>query len=482
MANNNITWGSDKKILNTQLNNISEYIDANDNSDDSYGYINENDYMTLNSDTLSLSTNFKITCNSAIDSSICFCSDLIPYSYDVKVSLIGSSDYNANDTPYYTQIIWNSYNTEEQSDSTHYTKNPDSLYKWASKELTPFQTDKHPIYYKGKSTDTGGSNRKYLQFAFKNSDKLLNYTRGIDINGDAAYPSVFISSSSTEESKRNLLLSNVDVSKFKKYENLLNDGNTYTLKPMYFKSSGNYYNIEEEFTTYYPDILTNFKTDTSDYKACLNKSSGYKNLEATTNTTYYLTQSNIYIKDLVEYISVYTQAAFTSDKREITGETFNFIIMKNNKGNITLSDITSGLQGDGNKENLNNKACNLYCPIVLVLYFETTVTLTGQSPMDPQHRCFTIPIPKDKLGENINFTSDDCIYSLYGTQDSVDDTKVDLNQCLFYKDFPYVYLNQLNLYTSQNNLEVKIQLKNIMSSISTFSATLKRAYVYCFRG
>lgn len=476
MANNNITWGSDKKILNTQLNNISEYIDANDNSDDSYGYITENDYMTLNSDTLSLSTNFKITCNSAIYSDVRFCSDLIPYSYDVKVSLIGSSDYNQADTPYYTQIIWNSYNTDKQSDSTHYTKNPDSLYKWASKELTPFKTFKGDIYYKGKSTDTSGSNRKYLQFAFKNSDNLLNYTRGIDINGDTAYPSVFISSSSTEASTMNLLLSNVDVSKFKNYTNLLNDGNTYTLKPMYFKTSSNYINALEEFTTYYDDILSNFKTDTSDYKACLNKSSGYKNLEATTNTTYYLTQSN-----LLNYSPVYTKAAFTSDKIEINSEGFSWIQMKNNKGKITLSDITSGLKGYGNKS--ETLITNWYCPIVLVLYFETTVTLAQQSsPMDPQYRCFTIPIPKDKLGENIVFSSDDCIYSLYGTKDSVDDSTLDLNQCLFYKGFPYIYLNQLHLYTSQNNLELMIQLKNLMSDISTFSATLKGAYVYCFRG
>ena len=482
--NNDITWGASKNELNTTNSDINQYIIATNNSSDSYGYENENDYMTLNSDTLS--TNFKITHNSAIDSSVCFCSDLIPYSYDVKVSLIGSSDYNENDTPYYEQIIWNSYNTNIQNDSTHYTKNPDSLYKWAYHSLTPFETSKGKIYYKGKSTDTGGSNRKYLQFAFKNSDNLLKYTRGIDINGDPAYPSIFISSSSTEASKRNLLLSNVDISKFKKYIDLLNDGNTYTLKPMYFKTSSNYCNMEEEFTTYYEGILSNFKKDTSDYIACINKSSNYKNLEAITNTTYYLTQSNIYIKDLLDYTPVYTQAAFTLTETSIMSEDFKVINMQNNKGSIKLNNITSDLKGDGTDS--GTLIPNWYCPIVVVLFFKTTVTLTEQSsPIDTQYRCVTIPIPKDELDEaiTINFTDDKCIYSLLNKQDTVDDADVkkDLNNCLFFKDFPYVYLNELELKDYDNKcLNLVIKLKNIMSSVSTFKSTLKGAYVYCFRG
>ena len=481
MADNDITWGTSQNQLNTTNSDIKDYIGATNNSSDSYGYENENDYMTLNSDTLS--TNFKITHNSAIYSSVCFCSDLIPYSYDVKVSLIGSSDYNQNDTPYYQQIIWNSYNTDIQNDSTHYTKNPDSLYKWAYHQLTPFETGKGKIYYKGKSTDTGGSNRKYLQFAFKNSDNVLNYIRGIDINGGLAYPSIFIWSSSTEASQRNLLLSNVDISKFKKYINLLNDGNTYTLKPMYFKTSTNYYNSEEEFTTYYDGILSNFKKDTSDYKACINKSSNYKNLEAITNTTYYLTQSNIYIKDLLDYTPVYTQAAFTLTQKSITSEYLTFITMQNTKGAIKLNDITSGLKGDGGES--DTLIPNWYCPIVVVLYFETSVTLTGQSsPIDTQYRCVTIPIPKDKLGQTIIFTDDDCIYSLLDKKDSIDDAdmKSDINNCLFYKDFPYVYLDQLELKDYNTCLNLVIKLKNIMSSVSTFKSTVKGAYVYCFRG
>lgn len=482
MADNNITWGTSKNELNTNDNDIKEYIDAINNSNDSYGYITENDYMTLNSDTLS--TNFKITCNSPIDSNIRFCSDSIPYSYDVKVSLIGSSDYNENDTPYYQQIIWNSYNTDDQDDSTHYTKNPDSLYKWAYKELTPFEINgKGSIYYKGKSTDTGGTNRKYLQFAFRNSDNLLNYTRGIDIYGDPAYPSVFISSSSTEATTRNLLVSNVDISNFKQYINLLSDENTYTLKPMYFKKSTNYSNLDGEFDTYYDGILSNFKTDTStDYIACLNKSSSYKNLEAITNTTYYLTQSNIYIKKILEYTPVYTQAAFMSGEKTFDSEDLNFINIENKKGSITLNDITSGLKGDGNSS--TTICSNMYCPIVLVLFFETSVTITKQPEMNPQYKCVTIPIPKDKLGEEINFTSDDCIYSLLGTKDTTDDVEItsDLNNCLFYEEVSYVYLHTLELKDYNKQLKLVIRLKNIMSSVSDFKSKLKGAYVYCFRG
>ena len=498
MADNNITWGSDNKILNTTNTDITDYIKAENNSGDSYGLIDDNDYLALgNTNKRNFHITNRIKTNDGGDENTITLTLQNTYSFNVIVSSVKYEIYDENKTICDSKLIFNNKNNADYTTDFY-------LYKWPYKYKTPFSIKKGDIYFKALSSDNTA--REYIQFSIQNSDSIYSKTdynyRGYTYQNEKCNPSTFIYINNSKSipwqwwfssisRTENLIISNI------KWDNLKKISTNY--KHIKFKSNSGYFNDYFPAVIYDEDNeIENFANLTSTSISRLNNFDHCKNLIYTTSDQYIIQSSNyLNYGNPSNYLGIYSLACKTRSSNAITLKEKNVIIQANyeefyNYNNASDWDLQTYLSGilskgevsvknDTEYYDYNKNAVLQFAPVKLVLNFTTTTAALGD-----QDKTIILYLTKDNIKQQTNYTTENWI-DLTGNNSIYDISNDNNSLYSITGNNSFITLERISI-TSVNN-----EIKGSMNSIrfgaklngditNGATVTLTKASLYLYRG